>query len=463
MTHQLPENPSITQVPGQEDLVAVPASPGGVSYVPVDEEADFVRPQGRTMAAVSLATAQSIDNTEGGVSKVFFPQIMTAFEVGNSALGLLNSLGNFARMLFGPAWAIAADRFGRKKILFIVTGLWGLWTLATGFAQTWNQLLVLYGISLVGTVASEPIMNGLLGSLYAKSERGKAFGTVRGVSSFIGMALTPALGQFGDNPDGWRYAMFAMGALSIISGILILIFVKEPERGTERIADDPDAGFFKWSDAAKLFKIPTLVGMAVMLPLITSLVMFGFQAKFWAKDLGFGVKNASYLYTIMQLGMLCSAFLGGFLGDLFQRKFGDKGRILLFQIYALCFAAMTFIAFQVKFSYHAYYVVAFCLGLVFSIGFSGCVLPMVSSVTPKQLSATGFAVLFSLVQGFLTAVYSLATGWMADQFGLQRALLYFVTIPYILNAVLWFMFYKIYPRDVALQKERTHLIEQGRF
>ena len=204
--------------------------------------------------------------------------------------------------------------------------------------------------------------------------------------------------------------MFAMGALSIISGILILIFVHEPERGTERVADDPDAGFFKLSDAAKLFKIPTLVGMALMLPLVTSLVMFGFQAKFWATDLGFGVKNASYLYTVMQLGMLCSAFLGGFLGDLFQRRFGDKGRIILFQLYALAFAAMTFVAFQVKFSFQAYFVVAFCLGLVFSIGFSGCVLPMVSSVTPKQLSATGFAVLFSLVQGLLTAVYSLATG-----------------------------------------------------
>lgn len=463
MTSQLPENKSVTQVPGQEDLVAVPTSPGGVAYVPVDEDAKFVKPKGRTMAAVSLATAQSVDNTEGGVSKVFFPQIMTAFEVGNSALGLLNSLGNFARMLFGPAWAIAADRWGRKKILFIVTGLWGLWTLATGFAQTWNQLLVLYGISLIGTVASEPIMNGLLGSLYAKSERGKAFGTVRGVSSFIGMALTPALGQFGNNPDGWRYAMFAMGALSIISGILILIFVKEPERVDQRISDDPDAGVFKWSDAAKLFKIPTLVGMALMLPLVTSLVMFGFQAKFWAGDLGYGVKNASYLYTVMQLGMLCSAFLGGFLGDFFQRKFGDKGRIMLFQIYALAFAAMTFIAFQVKFTYPQYYAVAFFLGLVFSIGFSGCVLPMVSSVTPKQLSATGFAVLFSLVQGFLTAMYSLATGWMADQFGLQRALLYFVTIPYVLNAVLWFMFYKIYPKDVALQRERTQLIEQGQF
>ena len=29
-------------------------------------------------------------------------------------------------MAFGPIWAIAADRWGRKRILFVVTGLWGL-------------------------------------------------------------------------------------------------------------------------------------------------------------------------------------------------------------------------------------------------------------------------------------------------------------------------------------------------
>ncbi|WP_394276013.1 MFS transporter [Luteococcus sp.] len=463
MTSQLPENKSVTQVPGQEDLVAVPTSPGGVAYVPVDEDAQFVRPKGRTAAAISLATAQSVDNTEGGVSKIFYPQIMSAFDVGKAGLGDISALGMYARMICGPLWAMAADRWGRKKILFIVTGLWGFWTIATGLAQSWNQLMLLYGIALVGTVASEPIMNGLLGSLYAKSERGKAFGTVRGVSSFIGMALTPALGQLGDYDNGWRWAMVAMGVMSIISGILILIFVHEPKRVESKIADDPDAGVFTWSDAAKLFKIPTLVGMALMLPMITSLVMFAYQSTYWAKDLGYGVKNAAYLYTVMQLGMLCSAFIGGFLGDWFQRRFGDKGRIMFFQLYALAFAAMTFVAFQVSFPKGGYYVVVFFLGLIFSLGFSGCVLPMVSSVAPKQLSATAFAVLFSLIQGAVTGILLQVSGRVADNIGLQDTFLYFVTLPYVANAVFWTIFYKIYPKDVARQAERTELIARGRF
>lgn len=451
------------------------------------EEEDFVPPKGRTASAVVLGMSQSIDNSEGGVSKTFAAQIALAYGVGAAGVGILGAVSMYARMIFGPLWAVAADRYGRKRILIIVTGLWGLWTVATGFATSWPMLLALYSIALVGTVASEPILNGLLGSLYARSERGRAFGLVRGVSAALGFVLTPLIGQFGDNPQGWRYAMFAMGGMSILSGILILLVVKEPERVS---ADDSaeleaemkaDAGLFKLSDVPKLFRVPTLALMAPMLLFVTSLIMFQFQSLFWARELGYGVKAASYIATVQSVGMTISAFLGGFLGDFFQRRFGDRGRIMLFQIYAVCFAVVTFIAFQLPKIFDpdvtpgdgqqvtnspsiAYYAMVFVLGLVFSWGFSGCVLPMVSSVAPKQLSATAFAVLFSLIQGFITATLTLIVGGIASRLhNLPLTLLWFVTIPYLINAVYWLVFYKVYPKDVALQRERTRLVEAGEF
>ena len=112
------------RVPDTDDLAGV--GPLGVTVVvhKDEDEDDFQPPKGRMRATVSLGVSQSIDNTEGGVSRTFFPQITAAFGVGDSALGLLNAIGFFARMLFGPIWAIAADRFGRKRILLLVTGAW---------------------------------------------------------------------------------------------------------------------------------------------------------------------------------------------------------------------------------------------------------------------------------------------------------------------------------------------------
>lgn len=157
-----------TQVPGTDDMAAV--TPVGITIVkgPEDVDADeplFEPPKGRFAGTLSLGASQAIDNSEGGVSKTFFPQIMLAFGQGDASLGLINALGSGARMAFGPIWAMLADRFGRKKILFVVTGLWGLWTAAVGLAQDWNMYLALYIVALIGTVASEPILNGLLGSL----------------------------------------------------------------------------------------------------------------------------------------------------------------------------------------------------------------------------------------------------------------------------------------------------------
>lgn len=474
-----------TQVPGTDDMAAV--TPVGITIVDGNEEADerdFVAPKGRLSGTIALGVSQSIDNSEGGVSRTFFPQIMTAFQLGNTELGLLNSLASAARMVFGPVWAMLADRFGRKTILFVVTGLWGLWTVAAGFAPSWPWLLAIYTIALIGTVASEPILNGLLGSLYKRSERGKAFGTVRATSSGLGFILTPLLGQFGANPEGWRYAFMTMGVLSLVSGILILIFVKEPKRVAvdDREELKSDAGIFKLTDAAKLFKIPTLALMAPMLLLVTSLVLFGFMGQVWAKNLGYGVTNSSYLYTVFQVGSMISALLGGFIADAFVKKFGHKGRIMLFQLYAVTFGVI--IALTMYFSKWwdpdvaplakgalknndpsiLYFVMVFLMGLVFSIGFSGCVLPMVSSVCPKQLSATSFAVLFSLIQGGINVVYNLVVGAVADAIGdLQLTILIGVSVPYFLNALYWFVFYRTYEKDVHLQEERTELIEQGRF
>ena len=92
-----------------------------------------VRRRGRAVAA--LGFSQAVDNSEGGIINSFFPLIRNAFGLDYGALGLLSALSKFARMIFGPLWAFAADKYGRKRVLFIVTGVWGLFTVAAGFAR----------------------------------------------------------------------------------------------------------------------------------------------------------------------------------------------------------------------------------------------------------------------------------------------------------------------------------------
>lgn len=350
----------------------------------------------------------------------------------------------------------------------LVTGVWGIWTVACGFAPSLTWLIILYTISVIGTVASEPIINGLLPDLFKQSERGKAYGTIRSISTGLAIFIGPAIGLFaaGDtpNPDAWRYAMWAMGGISMVSGLLIALWVKEPTKKTASLEMRAEAGSFKISDGVKLFKIPTLSLIAGMIPLVTSLVLLAFYPNFLIVERGVSVFQATLAMSAFSVGAVFSSYLGGRLADLFVRRMGEKGRITLMQLYLVSFAAAVVLATQVPYQgFTTALIFSFVLGAIFSVGFSGCVLPMVSNVTPVQLNATAFAMLFSLIQGGITALITLGVGFVAEALTSQAMFLWAVVVPYCLNAVYWFLFYRVYPKDVGLQTERTQQVEAGTF
>ena len=410
--------------------------------------------KGRWSSLTAMAFASVVDNSEGGLINTLFPVIRAALGLELGALGLLTSISRFARMLFGPLWAMAADKYGRKRILIVVTGVWGIWTALAGLSQNFTQLLILYGIGAIGTVASEPIANGLLADLFAEEERGKAYGAIRSIASLAGLLVTPLIGQLANVTDGWRYGLYIMGGMSIASGILILFMVKEPKRQTA--LDAADVGRFNLRDAVILFKTPTILLLAVNLLFITSLVLFAFFVTYFVDVRGWTTPEAAILYTVFFGGFALSSLLGGFLGDWFDKRFGPKGRIMLMQLYLATFAVFSFLALQIDWGRGILlYVILFVFGLIGSIGFSGCVLPMVSAVVPPQLSATAFAVLFSLVQGLFAALLSLGLGYMAQAWGLPTVMFWMITVPYAVNALFWFLFYRFYPQDVAAQQART--------
>ena len=84
------------------------------------------------------------------------------------------------------------------------------------------------------------------------------------------------------------------------------------------------------------------------------------------------------------------------------------------------------------------YIIAFLTGLIGSWGFSGAVLPMVGQIVEPQYAATTFALLFSFIQGAITAIYLLLIKPLAKALGsLDKVFLFMVCLPYAVNAVFW--------------------------
>lgn len=411
----------------------------------------------RPGAMFAFAFGTMSDSMEGGLINTLFPVIAKALNLDVGALGLLSSLSKWARMIFGTLWAIAGDKFGRKLIMVVMTGFWGLWTAAAGLAQDFQTLLILYTIGAIGTVAAEPIQNGLMVDMFDEDERGKAYGTLRTIGVAASLVLTPLIGQLANWPtpeNGWRIGMYIMGGISVISGIMLMVFLKEPPRRI--VAGDPDAGKFKISDIKEIAKIPSFWLMAIMLLFVTSMVFFAFMVTYFVNVRGWETSAAAILYTTFMAGFAVGGFTGGAIGDFFQKKFGDKGRVMFMQVYLASWAVLTFLYTQVDWGKGiAVYVVAFIVGLVGSWGFSGAVLPMVGQIVEPQYAATTFALLFSFIQGAITAIYLLLIKPLVAALGsLDRVFLYMVSAPYAVNCLFWTLFYFTYPKDVAKRKAR---------
>lgn len=408
----------------------------------------------RPGAMFAFAFGTMSDSMEGGLINTLFPVIAKALNLDIGALGTLSSISKWARMLFGTLWAVIGDRYGRKNIMVWMTGVWGLWTAAAGFAQNYTQLLILYTIGVIGTVAAEPIQNGLMVDMFDEDERGKAYGTLRTIGVAASLVLTPLIGQLANIQDGWRIGMYIMGGISLVSGILLLIFLKEPPRRI--VAGDPDAGKFKISDIKQIIKIPSFWLMAIMLLFVTSMVFFAFMVTYFVNVRGWETSAAAILYTVFMAGFAVGGFTGGAIGDWFQKRFGDKGRVMFMQLYLASWAALTFLYTQVDWGKGiAVYIIAFVVGLVGSWGFSGSVLPMVGQIVEPQYAATTFALLFSFIQGAITAIYLLLIKPLVAALGsLDRVFIFMVSVPYAINAVFWTLFYFTYPKDVARRKAR---------
>ena len=93
----------------------------------------------RTMFA--LGFGYFIDQGEAQAMSVLSPIIQRVWDLQFAQLGLMTTLRNIAQTVSAPFWGYAADRYSRKKVLIFGTGIWGLWTLAVGFAPNFSILL----------------------------------------------------------------------------------------------------------------------------------------------------------------------------------------------------------------------------------------------------------------------------------------------------------------------------------
>jgi len=429
-----------------------------VAKSPTAEPGRPAKPNGwRSMVALSFG--YFIDQGEAQAMSVLFPTLQVLWGLTYTQLGLIGTVRSLLQAITAPLWGYSADRYSRKKVIVLGTGVWGVWTIMCGLAQNFGQLLAVRAISGIGLGCLMPATFSLIADMYPPRRRGRALGILEGLG-VLGIVIgTLGLG-FLATPDLWRWGFFLLGAFSVISGALVWVMVDEPVRGAAepelagKITEEAASHYkIKLSHVPRVLSIPT-IWVAIAQGLAGSLpwVVMGLYFITWLiRERSMDEQAATIAFAGIVIGTAISNVLGGFLGDWAEGISAKYGRPFIGQISVISGIPLTYVLLTQTsgWPFGAIVALAFSTALLISWPGKGSKEPMIQGVTPPELRGTAFSMITMIESGF-AALVALVAGLLADRVGLTQAMVLTIPVPWVLCALLFSLFYWSYPRDSAI-------------
>ncbi|MFG2525254.1 MFS transporter [Streptomyces sp. NPDC048527] len=419
-----------------------------------------VQVKGRWRQLSLLGGTMLVDSTEASLVSSLFPLIRQSLGVSLGALGTLTAASKIVGVFTGPFWVWAAQRWSRKSVLVVATGLWGLWGVAAGFSQNFTQLLVLYTVLAAGYAAANPIITELIGDLFGSSSRGRAIGFVYGAISLAGAVIGPLKGQLAGVDEGWRWGLWGIGGFNILLGIALLIWFRDPGRGaSEQQLADLDrttreaVSKLSWDKAFSLLKIRSLVILLVSRLLSGHLLVGTFGVVFLVDVYDFSTQRASLVILPFGVGYFLGTLLGGFAVDRVSRRNPRSGPVAVLQAAQFVFAVFAY--FGTQFRYDSILVFGALFALIGTAqGMNPSInRPMVMAITPPELRGAAFALYASIAEAIAWAGYSLGAGFLADTVGLRVVFLWVLVVLMLVNGLFLTLLYRPYAVDTARVQE----------
>jgi predicted MFS family arabinose efflux permease len=409
----------------------------------------------------AIGGASFVDAVESHALSSAFPVIEQSLGLNVGHLGIIRSTRKIAGLIAGSLWSMAADRISRKAVLVWGTGVWGIWTLAVGFAANYQQLLIFSVLSGIGLAAGGAITS-LIADLFPQQERGKAFGITSTIAYVCSVLALLPLSRLLQVPElGWRAAFWLLGGLSVLSGVLIWLFVDEPVRGQseaalvnviDQIGQESETRYpFSLKKLPALFRTRTmLVHWARIIPdVFTTATTSGFLVTWLADERRYAPGIAPLFIAPLAVGCAVGSTVGGISGDWADGKSARHGRIVVGQLSYLGSAITSYLLFQIPWdSALAYGGLLFALGFAQAIRYPAASSPLRVAVMVPEIRTTGSSV-GGVIASLSAALASYVMGQLATSVGLTRTFFWSSTVAGLVGALVSFLYYPVYHEDAA--------------
>ena len=369
---------------------------------------------GRGYILLVLTLTYVVNYLDRQILGILLPFIQKEFTLSDFEGGLLS--GTVFAVIYcvlGVPLATLADRWNRRNLIAASLATFSLMTVMSGYVTQFWQLIVTRFFTGVGEAGTGPSINSMIADLYAPGERA-------GALAFYSAGLNVGLlfGFFGGGwmleHYGWRSAFIASGAPGLLLVFLLLLTVREPQRGLADNITDSAAAPSLWATIRYLWTLPSFRWMAVG----GGMSAFGGYA-----GLAFIPKFlfVSHHMTPVQIGVSLSLLTGifGAIGTYFSGYLADRlgKRNINWYMYVPIIATF----FSVPFAPLFYLTPSTTVALTAAIGpaamgatYLGSLYAMTNGMVPPRMRAQAVAILLFILNMIALGLGPATVGKISD-------------------------------------------------
>ncbi|MGF1923458.1 MAG: MFS transporter [Bacteroidia bacterium] len=319
--------------------------------------------------------------------------IVLEFSLTDAQFGLLTAVFLWSYGIFSPFGGFIADKYSRKKVIVFSVFVWSLVTLWTGYATSFNEMLLSRFLMGISEACYIPAALALITDYHKGHTRSLATG-LHMSGLYAGLALG-GLGGYIATYWGWRFGFHIFGAFGVAYAILLLYILRDQKEPVTDVVDEigeedkiTPIGALKVLFSERSFHI--LLFYFAVLGMVNWLVN-GWLPTFLKDHFNLNLGEAGISATgYIQIGSFVGVILGGILADRWTRK-NNKGRLYMLIIGFTLGAPFLFLMATT----HVFWIAIIAM-LIFGLarGFNDSnLMPILRQVADGRFIATGYGLL----------------------------------------------------------------------
>jgi predicted MFS family arabinose efflux permease len=283
------------------------------------------RPGLRAWTALAiLAFVYVLNFIDRQLLSILAKPIQDSMHLSDSQLGRIGGLyfALFYCILAVPVGWLA-DKANRVRVLAVACAIWSAATIACGLSRIYPQLVASRMAVGVGEAGGVPPSYAIISDYFPTGRRGTALGLYN-LGPPIGQALGVAFGASIAAAFSWRDAFVSVGAVGVVTALMVALVVREPKRGgLDGAAGQPASKARFWPTVAMFFSNPALL-LAAIASGVTQIVTYGagnFTTLLLMREKGMTLHQVALWYALI-VGVCMSGgiFASGRVIDRFARR-----------------------------------------------------------------------------------------------------------------------------------------------